>query len=86
MSTVNEHERRAVARIASLRRYCDLTQQQLADAIGMTRVALQAVEGGNRHLRIGEAVALCAALGVDLSVVVSEQPLMLRQEAVKQSE
>lgn len=86
MTVVNERERRAVARIASVRQYREMTQQQLADQVGMRRAAVSAVECGDRNLRLGEAAAICDALGVDLGAVVSEQPLVLRQEVLKQFE
>lgn len=79
---VDAQERRAVVRIVNLRRYRDMSQQALADAAGMPRFALQAVEVGQRNLRLGEAIALCTALGVELGAVVSGQPLVLRTEVV----
>lgn len=57
-----------------------MTQQQLADAIGIRRAAVSAIECGSRNLRLGEAIALCDALGVDLGAVVSVQPLVLRAD------
>lgn len=72
---IREHERRAIARIYTLRRYRDLTQKQLADAVGMTRGALAAMEEGDRNLRLGEAVAICEVLQVDLAALVSPEPL-----------
>lgn len=73
-------ERRAVARIANVRRYRQMTQQQLSEATGMRKFAIAEVEGHRRHLRLGEAIALCEALGVSLGDVVSEGPLTLRAD------
>jgi DNA-binding XRE family transcriptional regulator len=77
---IDTQERRAAVRLVQLRRYREMSQQRLADAAGMPRFALQAVEAGNRNLRLGEAIALCEALGVELGAVVSDQPLVLRSE------
>jgi transcriptional regulator with XRE-family HTH domain len=57
-----------------------MTQQQLAEAIGIHQAALSGIESGKRYLRLGEAIALCTALGVDLGEVVSDEPFTLRTE------
>lgn len=57
-----------------------MTQQQLAESIGIHQAALSAIESGKRYLRLGEAIALCAALDVSLGDVVSDDPLTLRTE------
>lgn len=80
MDHIHALERRAVARIASVRRMRQMTQLQLAQAIGVHQAAMSAIESGKRYLRLGEAIAACAALGVDLGQVVSEEPLTLRTE------
>lgn len=80
MDGIDELERRAVARIASARRYRQMTQQQLSDVTGMPKFAICEAEGHRRHLRLGEAIRLCNALGVDLGDVVSEGPLTLRAD------
>lgn len=80
MEPIYELERRAVARIASARRYRQMTQQQLSAASGLKPWTIAEVEGHRRHLRLGEAIALCDALGVDLGDVVSEGPLTLRAD------
>lgn len=74
---INGHERRAVARIASLRLYREMTQKQLANACGMTRNAISSIESGHRSLKLGEAVAIAEALGVDLGALVSTGDLVL---------
>lgn len=77
MEHIDELERRAVDRIASVRRFRHMTQQKLSEATGMRRIAITEVEAHRRHLRVGEALALCNALGVSLGDVVSEGPLTL---------
>lgn len=74
---VDEHSRRAGSRIIGLRRHREMTQQQLADATGMTRSAVWAIETGRRYLRLGEAADICAALKVDLTALVAQAPLVL---------
>jgi transcriptional regulator with XRE-family HTH domain len=84
MGHVHALERRAVARIASVRRAKQMTQQQLAEITGIRRAALSEIEHGQRYLRLGEALALCAALGVELGAVVADEPLVLRTQIVQQ--
>ncbi len=57
-----------------------MTQQQLAEAIGIHQAVMSAIESGKRYLRLGEAIALCTALGVSLGEVVADEPLTLRTE------
>ncbi len=78
MGHVHALERRAVARIASVRRAKQMTQQQLAEAVGIRRTGITEIESGRRYLRLGEAIAICAALGVDLGDVVADEPMALR--------
>lgn len=59
-----------------------MTQQQLAEAIGIHQAAMSAIESGKRYLRLGEAVALCTALDVDLGKVISDEPFTLHTEVV----
>ncbi len=84
MESIKDLEHRAVARIASVRRYRQMSQQQLSEATGMPRFAIAEVEGHRRHLRLGEAIALCAALGVALGDVVSDGPLTLQADVTIQ--
>jgi transcriptional regulator with XRE-family HTH domain len=57
-----------------------MTQQQLAEIIGVHPMTLSAIESGRRYLRLGEAIGLCAALGVSLDEVASDKPFTLRTE------
>jgi transcriptional regulator with XRE-family HTH domain len=77
MEHVNEYERRAAVRIANLRRYREMTQQQLATASGLSRIAIASIENCTRYIKLGEAVTLSAALGVELGDLVSAEPLVL---------
>jgi len=57
-----------------------MTQKQLAEQVGIHQAAMSAIEAGKRYMRLGEAIAACTALGVDLGDVVSDEPLTLRTE------
>jgi transcriptional regulator with XRE-family HTH domain len=59
-----------------------MSQRQLAAAIGTTQSAIWAIESGRRPLRLSEAVAICAALEVDLGAVVADEPLVLVAKTV----
>lgn len=78
MEHVNDYERRASARIANLRRTREMTQQQLATASGLSRIAIASIENGTRYIKLGEAVILSAVLGVELGDLVSAEPLVLQ--------
>lgn len=47
----------------------EMTQQQLADAIGVTRQTVNAIEGGKYSPTLEVAFAIAAALGVKLDDV-----------------
>lgn len=83
---LDARERRAGTRVLGVRRHLDITQQQLADTVGMTRDAVSSIERGRRYFRLGEAAAICQALGVDLSALVAEAPLVLETRSEKQFE
>lgn len=57
-----------------------MTQEQLATACGLNRFVVAAIETGARGIRLGEALDLCAALGVDLAAMVNEAPMALHFE------
>lgn len=79
MRSINEHERRAVRRIAAVRKHREISQQEMAAAIGMRRAAVSAIECGRKHLRFAEAVAMCRVLDLDLSAVAADEPLVLEK-------
>lgn len=79
MRSINEHEQRAVRRIAAVRRHLEISQKQMGDAIGMSRAGVSAVECGRKHLRFAAAVAMCRVLDLDLSAVAADAPLVLEK-------
>lgn len=66
-----------IARIRAIRQAKGMSAQQLADASGcLSRSAIANLESGRRDtLTLDEAAALCDALGVDLRVVISDEPM-----------
>ncbi|WP_327376184.1 helix-turn-helix domain-containing protein [Streptomyces sp. NBC_01216] len=58
------------ARIVELRRTAGLSQDQLADAIGMERRSIQRYEAGTRDPRFTDLVQIADALGVPLADLV----------------
>lgn len=66
--------------MVAIRRHRGLSQQRLADACGIHRAAVAAIEGDKRTVSLGEAIGICAALGVNLAEMVDRSPLILRVE------
>ena len=50
-------------RLKSARAALDLSQQQLADAVGVSRQTINAIEKGDYNPTIKLCVAICRALG-----------------------
>ena len=75
--TLSKHEQRFSARLSSMRKLRKMTQQQLADVVGLPRPSLGMIEVGKRSVTLSEAVALCEALDVDLAAMISAEPLTL---------
>lgn len=69
---------RFAANVARVRGARGMTQDDLAGLVGMGRSAIVAVERGGRRIRLGEACAIADALGVALSDMVSDQPLIIQ--------
>ena len=57
-------------RIADLRRTAGLSQDDLADRIGMERRSIQRYERGERDPRFSELLLVAEALGVDMTDLV----------------
>ncbi|MFK3734084.1 helix-turn-helix domain-containing protein [Streptomyces sp. NPDC088090] len=57
-------------RIAELRRTAGLSQDDLADRIGMERRSIQRYERGERDPRFSELLLVAEALGVDMTDLV----------------
>ena len=51
-----------------------LRQEDLADEIGWTRATVTSVEAGNRRIGLVDAIALCAALKIDLRELLHGAP------------
>lgn len=58
-------------RIADLRG--EMTQQDLAQAVGLDPTVLSKIEAGRRPLRIAELIAIARELGVDPAAVLEEE-------------
>ena len=54
-------------RLKAARASLDMTQQDLADAVGVTRQTINAIELGGYNPTIKLCVAICQALGVTLN-------------------
>lgn len=52
--------------IKEYRRIKDMTQQQLADAVGMSREHIARIENGNANMSLDTADAIAAALDVSI--------------------
>ena len=66
------------ARLRELRADAGLTQQQLADKAGMTRIGVAQIEGGTRSPSWDTVIALCKALAVDPGEV-AKRPIVRSQ-------
>ena len=53
-------------RLKSARAALDMSQQQLADAVGVTRQTINAIEKGDYNPTIRLCLAICRALGKTL--------------------
>jgi transcriptional regulator with XRE-family HTH domain len=70
-------QHRVAVRITGLRKFREMSQRQLAEACGMTRDAITAIESGRRAIKLAEAIAISAALGIELGALVSPEPLVV---------
>ena len=60
-------------RMKAARAALDLSQQQLADAVGVTRQTVNAIERGDYNPTIKLCVAICRALGKTLDELFWEE-------------
>jgi transcriptional regulator with XRE-family HTH domain len=69
MSTVNEQKlmKSFGKRVAEVRKQRGVTQQQLAEAVGMSTVAIAYIETGKRWARLGTLSKMAKSLRVDVS-------------------
>lgn len=60
-------------RMKSARAALDMSQQQLADAVGVTRQTINAIERGDYNPTIKLCIAICRALGKTLDELFWEE-------------
>src|SRR5438034_9218568 len=60
-------------RIASLRKTRNLTQTQLAEALGVTQQTVQAYEAGSRRIPVSALPVVARTLSVSLMVLFGEE-------------
>jgi transcriptional regulator with XRE-family HTH domain len=59
-------------RLKELRRASGLTQEELGERVGLTRLAVQNMERGTRKVTAEDALALAHAMGVRIGTLVGE--------------
>lgn len=72
-------ERRFGERMRMVRQARGLSASRLAERVGVDVFAVQRSETGQRGMRLGEAVLLCAALGVPLMDMIDPRELDMRR-------
>ena len=60
-------------RLKSARAALDMSQQQLADAVGVSRQTINAIEKGDYNPTIKLCLAICKALGKTLDELFGEE-------------
>lgn len=72
-------------RIKSFREAHKLTQQELADSLGVNRTAIAQIENGGRKVSVHELVAFASVFGitVDMLAVAEDSDLDQRIESLK---
>ena len=63
--------------MAAARRHRGMTQADLADRTGVSRMAVSKIETGERRIALAEAVAIAEALEVPLLDMLGSGPLIL---------
>ena len=69
----NEHDIHAGERLRVARRLAGLTQQQLADHLGVSFQAVQKYENGENRLAAGRLIKATQILGVNLAFVARDE-------------
>lgn len=82
LSKYSEQVTRFVDRLPRIRKARGMSQQDVANASGISRVAIGKIEIGERGLPLAEALAIAEALDVDLMEALGEQPVVLRLPAI----
>lgn len=60
-------------RVRAVRRYRDITQEQLAGEVGTSRARLSNIERGRVNMTIGTVVRLCRVLDIDPWALFNER-------------
>ena len=68
-------------KISSIRKELGMTQQELADRIGLNRPSLVKIENSQRAISLDEGEAISKALGISLETLLSDE----KEEDVSQS-
>lgn len=75
-----EQERRFAARVRAVRVHRNWSHGDLAERVGLNRMAVANIETHRRRVTLSEAIDLAAELGVPLGDMLSPAPLVLVQE------
>lgn len=70
-----------IRRLRDLRRAKGMSAQDVANVTGISRSTIANMEIGRKvSLDVDEAAAICSALGVDLRVVLSDEPMPVARQ------
>lgn len=61
----------------ALRNHRGISQENLGAAVNLRRYSIMAIEGDRRRVSLGEALAIAAALNIDLAAMYGEDPITL---------
>lgn len=68
-------------KISSIRKDLGMTQQEMADRIGMSRPSLVKIENSQRAISLDEGNAISKVLGISLETLLAEE----KEDAITQS-
>ena len=68
-------------KLKAARAALDLSQQDLADKVGVSRQTINAIEKGDYNPTINLCIAICKALGKTLDELFWEQEYVLRRKS-----
>lgn len=60
-------------RVRKARLAGDLTQEQVADRVGLTRTSITNIERGSQHIALHQLFLIASAVGVDPQVLLPDQ-------------
>jgi transcriptional regulator with XRE-family HTH domain len=72
--TQEEVDQLVAANVRSARARLRMTQQELSDELDWARATVGALENGTRRVTLADALALCAALKLDLKELLRGAP------------